>query len=343
MNQYSSREQCHWVGVDVASQTFDAALVRYHQHHPAVSLNSVPVRSFKRSPKGVEHLLTWLDKQGVEDQSLRVVMEATGHYSAELAMWMIEKRPSLCPAIANPYQTSCFIKSMNLRNKTDSLEARALGFYGVERQPVAYEVLSPEHAELRALSRCRDDLVRQQTRLKNQLKRHADSQTVRTLQEKRLAQFKDDIKHIQTAMKTLVKQHDALDSDIKLLCSICGIAFISAVMIIAELGDLRRFKKARPLTAFAGMSPRHHQSGTSIHRKSRLCKQGNPRVRQGLYLSAMVAIRGDNQFRQYYQKLIAQGKEKMVALGATMRKLLILMRAILITEKPFHPMGITCP
>lgn len=343
MNEYSSREQCHWVGADVAKDTFDASLVRYHQHYPATPLNTIPVQTFQRSKKGVQDFLTWLDSQGIGQDSVRVVMEATGHYSTELTMWMLDKRPSLCPAIANAFHTCSFIKSMGVRNKTDRLEARALGFYGVERQPVAYEILSPERNELRELSRCRDDLVRTRTRLKNQMKRHSDSTTVRDLQEKRLAQFKDDIKHIEEAMQALVAKHDALNHDIQLLSSICGIAFINATMIIAELGDLRRFKRARQLTAFAGMSPRHHQSGTSINGKSRLCKQGNPRVRQGLYLSAMVAIRSNNQFRDTYQNLIAQGKAKKVALIAIMRKLLLVMRIILINNQPFKPMGITCP
>jgi transposase len=342
MNKNNSRELCHWVGADVASKTFDASLVRYDQHFPATALAAIPVRTFQRTTKGVQGFLAWLDEQDLGGDSVRVVMESTGHYSTELAVWILAQRPSLCPAIANAFHTSSFIKSMGVRNKTDSLEARALGFYGVERQPIAYEPLTPERAELRELSRCRGDLVRQRTRLKNQMKRTTDSATVLSLQQEMLQRFKGDIKHIEDAMKTLVKKHGGLNHDIKLLSTTAGIAFISACTLIAELGDLRRFQRARQLTAFTGMSPRHHQSGTSINKRSTLCKQGNPRVRQTLYLCAMVAIRGDNQFRETYQHLIAQGKPKMVALIAIMRRLLIVLRAMLIKNQSFKPMGITC-
>lgn len=344
MNQQYNRNKempSHWVGADVAKKTFDAGLVRRGQHYPDTSLRAIPAKTFERSQKGVEAFLRWLDAQEMDGEKVRVVMEATGEYSTELAAWLLERHPALAPAIANPRHTSAFIKSMGVRNKTDRLEARALGFYGVERTPVAYEIPSPEHAELRELSRYRDALVRQRTRMKNQMKETGNSAFVKKNQAKRLRLLKDDIERVEKEMKRLVEAHPDLKRDVELLTSIYSVAFINATTILAELGDLRRFTLARQLTAFAGMSPRHHQSGSSIHGRSRLCKQGNPRVRQCLYLSAMAAIGGNNNFRTLYRKLIAQGKPKMVALGAVMRKLLTIMRAILIHNTPYQPLGIT--
>ncbi len=344
MNQNSSRNismGTHWVGADVAKSTFDAALVRCNQHYPDTPLREIPACTFERSSKGVQAFLSWLDAQGLDDTDVRVVMEATGNYSTELAVWMLSQRQTLRPAIANPRHTSAFIKSMGLRNKTDRLEARALGFYGVERRPLAYEAPSPEQAELRALSRYRDSLVRQRTALKNQMKETCGSTFVQKNQAKRLRLLTRDIERVEEQMKALVDQHEDLKRDIELLITIYGVAFINATTVLAELGDLRRFTLARQLSAFAGMSPRHRQSGTSIHGRSRLCKQGNSRVRQCLYLSALAAIRGNNQLRETYQRLLAQGKPRMVALGAIMRKLLTLMRAILISGKRYQPLGIT--
>ncbi len=344
MNENLSRKtivDTHWVGADVAKSTFDAALVRCEKHYPDTPLREIPACTFERSSQGVQAFLSWLDAQGVDDTGVRVVMEATGNYSTELAVWMLSQRQTLSPAIANPRHTSAFIKSMGLRNKTDRLEARALGFYGVERHPLAYEAPSPEQAELRALSRYRDRLVRQRTALKNQMNETCESTFVQKIQAKRLRLLTRDIERVEEQMKALVDQHEDLKRDIELLMSIYGVAFINATTVLAELGDLRRFTLARQLSAFAGMSPRHRQSGTSIHGRSRLCKQGNSRVRQCLFLSALAAIRGNNQLRETYQRLLAQGKPRMVALGAIMRKLLTLMRAILISGKRYQPLGIT--
>lgn len=339
MNRQFERNE-YWVGIDVAKATFDAAVVGPHQYYPDTPLRDIPVQSFARSEQGVGDLLDWLDTLLENKPPLRVVMEATGRYSTELALWIRARREPLQPAIVNPRYTSAFIKSMGVRNKTDRLEARALAFYGLERQPTAYQPPTPVETQLRELSRYRDFLVRQRTEAKNRQHESTLSPEVGKLQNKRLRLLNDDIVRVEQHMQRLVKDQTDLQRDIQLLSSIYGVAFINAVTIRAELGDLRRFRRARQLTAFAGLSPRHYQSGSSIHGRAHLCKQGNPRIRQCLYLSAMVAIQGENQFAQTYRQLLAQGKPRMVALGAIMRKLLVVMRAILISEKPYQPAGV---
>ncbi|PCJ49332.1 MAG: hypothetical protein COA73_05105 [Candidatus Hydrogenedentota bacterium] len=341
MKDAARRDLFHWVGMDVAKATFDAAMVLSHQHYPDTPLRDIPGATFARSREGVAKFLTWLDAFDVNPDEVRVVMEATGRYSSELAVWLLEIRPALCPAIAPPAYTAAFIKSLGVRNKTDRLEARALGFYGVERTPIPYEPMSAERAELRELNRYRDQLVRQRTAMKNRRHETCTSAFIQKNQTKRLRLLTGDITRVEQAMKELIEAHPELKRDMELLCTIYGIAFLTAATVLAELGDLRRFTYARQLTAFTGMSPSHRQSGTSIHGRSRLSKQGNPRIRQALYLSAMIAIKGDTPFRRIYRKLIAQGKPRMVALVAIMRKQLILMRAILISGKPYQPLGIT--
>jgi transposase len=160
----------YWVGLDVAKGTFDAALLRHGQQVRNTPLASVPVRSFARTPQGVEDFLAWLDEvlEGVRDTGLRCVMESTGRYSTELAVWLLERRPGLAPAIEAPQQTSAFMKSLGLRTMTDHVAARALALYGMERQPQAYQPASPLESELREVCRYRDTLVQQRTAMMNQ-------------------------------------------------------------------------------------------------------------------------------------------------------------------------------
>jgi len=332
--------EVHWVGLDVSKVTFDAALVRMGQKFPSTRLCDVPARSFERNCQGVECFLGWLSaltQNDAEQSRVRVAMEATGKYSIELAVWLLDQQPSLQPAIVCPSHTAAFIKSLGLRNKTDRLEARALAFYGVEREPVPYEPPTPELAELQALSRYRDTLVRESTAAGNRAEEASASKVVRRIQAKRLRLLEGDIKRIEAEMKRVVEAAPQIKHDIELLKSIYGVGFIVAVVIIAELGDLRRFGKARQLTAFAGVSPRIYQSGTSVSGRPRMCKKGNPRVRHVLYLSALVTIRGSNDLQRTYQRLLKEGKSPMAAIGAVMRKLLILMRALLITENTYDP------
>ena len=348
MNQDGSKEISvseYWVGVDVAKDSFDAALVRPGQKYPATPLRELPHNSFKRSPEGVRALLTWLDTllETPSDQyPIRVVMEATGNYSTTLAVWLCAQRPTLRPAIVNAYQTSAFIKSFNLRNKTDALDARALAFYGAERQPAAYEPLSPAQATLRDLSRHRDALVRQRVALTNRAKETEETAFVRQAQERLEKVFTREIKKTETQMKRIVEQSPELKRDVTLLETIYGVAFITATVILAELGDLRRFNLARQLTAYAGLCPRLFQSGSSVNGHPHLSKHGNSRARQALYLAAVTAIRGKSDLQHIYKSLIEKGKPRMVALGVIMRKLLTIMRAILISGKPYNPLWNTC-
>jgi len=328
-----------WIGADVCKKTFDAALVRAGQKYPATPLANVPVQSFARTPSGVNDFLQWMDALvGSDDAAPRVVMEATGRYSQELAVWMLEQRPTLAPAIAAPHQTAAFITSLGLRNKTDKMEARALAFYGMERQPAPYVPLTPHEAELQDLCRCRDFLVRQRVALANRAAETHASKTVQALERKRLRLLEADIERLEQAMRRVLDEAPELQRDVEALSTIYGVGFITATTVRAELGDLRRFSKARQLTAFAGLNPSLRQSGSSIHGRPRMSKKGNPRVRQCLYLAAMVAIQGHNDLQCCYLRLREEGLSGMAALGAVMRKLLVLMRAILISGKPYDPL-----
>ena len=92
-----------------------------------------------------------------------------------------------------------------------------------------------------------------------------------------------------------------------------------------HLHCLPLFTRSRQLTAFAGMSPKRRDSGTSVHGKPRLCKQARTRVRAALYLAASAAVRFNPDMKAFYERLLTQGKVRRVALGAVMRKLLVLM------------------
>lgn len=331
----------HWVGVDVSKQTFDAALVCHGQKWPATPLAEIPVRSFVRTLEGITEFLHWLDAlvaKKSSPSSVRVVMEATGRYSTELAVWLIAQRPALGPAIAPPHQTAAFIASLGLRNKTDKLEARALGFYGMERQPPPYTPLTPQEAQLRELARYRDFLVREHVAAANRAAETPVCKTVQHMEQKRLRLLEADIERIEQQMRLQANRCPDIQHDIELLCTIYGVGFITAATIRAELGDLRRFQKARQLAAYAGLNPSLRQSGSSVNGRPHMNKKGNPRVRQCLYLSAMVAIRGQNDLKRTYLQLREQGKSAMASIGAVMRKLLVLMRAILISGKPFDPL-----
>lgn len=109
---------------------------------------------------------------------------------------------------------------------------------------------------------------------------------------------------------------------------------------MGELGDLRDYPHPKALAAFVGVIPALSDSGTSVHEPAHMTKHGSSRVRHMLYLAAMASIRGDNTLARSYAHLVKEGKAPMVALGAVMRKLLVLGRTLLVSETDYDPKGL---
>ncbi len=128
-----------------------------------------------------------------------------------------------------------------------------------------------------------------------------------------------------------------LPNSSELLDSIPGIGETTAAVFLAEIVDIKQYKSARQIAAFAGLVPRERRSGTSVRGKVRLSKIGNARLRKALYFPAMTALRCSDFFKQWSSGMRARGKCKMSVIGAAMRKLIHLAYGVLKTGKPFDP------
>lgn len=332
-----------WAGLDVAKGTFHAALWIPGEDGRLLP-GDLPDKSFPRTQKGGEEFLSWADKKiaaawrerETPKPTLRVVLEATGPYSEPLAVWLLIERPTVSPAIISPDKTKAYAVSLGLRNKTDKVDARCLAQFGAERNPLAYEPPTPERRKLRALSRNRIEV--QTMRITEDLILESMEHTPLTekLARKRVKLLREHEELLEKEMKICVKESPELAKDIEELDAIYGVGFLTAATVVAELGDLRRFEKARHLTSFVGLTPCRCESGKSVKSRTRMSKRGNSWVRRALYMSAMSAARGDNDLADCYRRLKSTGKKDMEALGAVMRKLLILMRAVLISGQPYE-------
>lgn len=317
-----------WVGIDLAKATFQAAIWGHEELH------AMRVRAFPRHADGAKALLAWLRANSEPETRIGFVMEATATFAMELATWLLALDPSLHIAIVNPMQTSAFLRSLGLRNKTDDLDARALARYGADRRPAPWEKPTPEMMALQDLVRIRMDLVNARTAMTLRLRDHERTSKTATKAMVRVVQtLSAQILALEAEIRNLLDACAALSRQGKRLDSIIGVGLITAVTVLAELGDLGRFARSRQLTAFAGLSPRRRDSGTSVHGKSRLCKQGSARVRAVLYLAASAAVRFNPDLKALYVRMIGMGKPKRVALGAVMRKLLVLMRAVIKADR----------
>lgn len=319
-----------WVGMDISKPFFDVALWG-DQPFAAMVLSRFP-----RTKEGAAAFLDWLQQQSREVAGL--TMEWTGNYSRELAEWLQHLRQDWPVSLVNPALVRSFGKSYGLRNKTDHVDARLLALYGQERKPQSWHQPEPEQDQLQSLFRTRAKLERLLVSLRCRKEESLNlSPVARDAQTAVLEALTTQIKVLERAARDVMQSHSRMKQDLALLLSIPGVGPITAMAVMAEAGDLRRFRRGRQLTAFLGVSPRRNQSGISIHGRTRMCRTGGKFVRPVLYMSALSTTNCKGPLAEFYQRLVGQGKAGRAALGAVMRKMLLVMRAVLIQNAPYQP------
>lgn len=319
-----------WSGIDVAKETFEASWVDAQSR--VEEFGRIAHAKFARSAEGVRQYLQWLDRQAAgQAVEVRGVMEATGRYSLELIAWLLAQRPELEPALLHPKQARHFQKSLGLRNKTDAVDARALGLMGRQRRPPGWQAPAPEYQQLRELVRQRRSLVQMQVSEGQRLQENPPSKVVQRVLRSHIRHLEKLQQRLEKSIRQVVEGSDQLSGDIERLCTIPGVGWVVAVTVLAELGDLRRFRRSRQVSAAAGLSPSNRESGKMV-KPAHIHREGSAEVRSVLYMGALAACRKpDNHLARTYLHLMEDnGLCKMQAVVAVMRKTLVIMRVLLL-------------
>jgi transposase len=279
-------------------------------------------RTIRNTPKDLALFARQLDP------TCLVICEATGGYELTLLAAMVEAGIPVHRADAR--KVKAFIRSHGTLAKTDRLDAAALARYGADRDTglSRWKPIDPQRAALHALVQARQDLVTSRTAHKNRCAAPG-SEPARPFLEKTVAALDVQIKAIEQAIKAEIRANPMLSKAVKVLCSICGVGFLTAAGLLAlmpELGTLNR----RQIASLGGLAPHPWQSGQTD--KYRFIRGGRRDVRAILFMAALSASRFNTTLRAFYLQLLARGKLKRVALTAVMRKLLITCNALLRRE-----------
>jgi transposase len=135
--------------------------------------------------------------------------------------------------------------------------------------------------------------------------------------------------------RRVLEADPVLAESYRLLLTVPGIGPTSALQLLAEVALLSGDLDVRQWVAYAGLDPRVYDSGSSVHKKVRISKAGNRRLRRALFMPALVAVRYEPHLRSFYQRLVRAGKTKMQALVAVMRKLLHGLYGMLKYRQPY--------
>jgi transposase len=200
---------------------------------------------------------------------------------------------------------------------------------------------APEVRALQALVSRLEALHQMHTQEENRL---ATAQPlIRGSIEKIIGLLDAEIAALKQQIRDHIDGHPGLREQARLLESIPGVGAATIAQLLAVLGDLTRFKSARQLAAFLGLTPRQRQSGSSVLGKTRMAKMGHSQLRKALFFPAIVATRFNPLVRAFAQRLAQTGKSKMAIVGAAMRKLVHIIFGVLKSGRPFDPtMHVAC-
>jgi len=263
------------------------------------------------------------------------VMEATGYYHLKLAYFLQEE--GVAVSVENPLKVKRFIQMKLSKIKTDKSDAKQLYEYGVNQDPALWQGNSEIQQESLQLLRLLSLYTKQSTQIKNKI--HGESvlgnpsKAVDQSLKLQLKRLKKEMEKIESILELKVKK--VHKESLTLLQSIPGIGKKTALLLLVLTDGFNRFNSSKELCSYAGLTPIIRQSGSSVRGKSRISKIGNPRLRNLLFMCSFNACKYNKACKALYDRIVAKGKSKKLALIAVCNKLLKQAFAIVKSGLPY--------
>ena len=315
----------HAVGIDVSKRKLDVCVVKGEKFKTKVVPNTA---------EGHQTLDHWLRARDLDPQ-VPVCLESTGPYSEAVATALADA--GWCVSVVNPARVKGYAQSQLARNKTDTVDARFLALYAQRAELEPWTPPDPALRELRALVERLQALLDMRQQELNRLEAIGQSEAgqVAGMVREHVAWLDRQIARVESDIDDHIDGHPQLKRDAELIRSIPGIGEKTAARILAYIGDVRRFRSAKALAAFVGVTPRQRTSGTSVRGRTMLSRAGSGPARRALYMPGIVAVRHNPVIIALAERLRERGLAPKAIVGASMRKLVHLIYGVVCSGTPF--------
>lgn len=303
----------HWLGIDVSKARLDLAV------RPSGEQWQVP-NAEPAFPALVARLQTLAPTL--------IVLEATG--GLERPVVAVLAAAGLPVAVVNPRQVRDFARALGRLAKTDALDAQVLAEFGERLQPPVRPLPAATTRELQALVGRRRQLVEMLTAERN--RHHAAAGRVRELIATHLTWLEQQLADLDGDLDQTIQASPAWQVQADLLRSVPGVGPQLSRTLLAQLPELGQLNR-KQIAALVGVAPLNRDSGTL--RGKRTSWGGRATVRTGLYMATLSAVRYNATLQPFYQRLLAAGKPKKLALVAGMHKLLLILNAVVRSQQPW--------
>lgn len=326
-------ETTYFLGIDVAKKTLQAALT--------VDGRAMVDYQLENGKKGIKSFFKDLFKQGgFASGQLVVCIEHTGIYCNHLLDVLVEMKIKLCVESALQIKRSQGLK----RGKTDKVDARRIAQY-LYKNKNEINLWQPPRREVQALKqllKLRERLIR----MKNQLavplregRQYIEETVFKEIMRSCKSSIKvleQDILRVEKQIREIVSKDPAIQHQMRICTSITGIGNITALHVIITSGEFQLITDPKKYACYTGVAPFEHTSGTSVRGKTRVSKMANMGVKRLLHLAAMSARQHNAELRHYYERKIAQGKNKMSVLNAVRNKLITRIFSCVLNDRMYQ-------
>jgi transposase len=320
----------NFVGIDISKHTLDLALIR----SGAASFR------FKvdNTKKGIAKIKKHLIEQGAEmTADTLVVMEHTGLYQRQLVSWLAESGVQICVEMPMRIKTSIGLR----RGKTDTLDAQRIAEYGYKNR----ETLNLWKHPRKALLRVQDLLTNRERLIKARLvllvpiremkQLGQESKYFERLNKQAVDGIEKSIEKIEKEIDATVSMDTQLQKQTDLLRSIPGIGRITALHLVCSTNEFTNYAEGKKLACYAGVAPFEHQSGISVKGKTRVHPMANKTLKKYLHLAAVSTLSRQTELKEYFDRKVEQGKNKMLVINAIRNKLVLRAAAVIKRQQPY--------
>lgn len=264
-------------------------------------------------------------------EDLHFVLEATGGYEKKFVHFLLSR--AIAVSVVNPKRVRDFAKALGILAKNDKIDARVIRQFATVADLVLVEQKSQVDERLMSLIKRRKQLLKHQTTEKQYLETTADKE-VRLSIQAFLKSLAEQIEALDRTIQRLMQADVTYNTQKQLLVNVEGIGEQTASAILIQLPELGQLSN-RQIAALAGVAPFCNDSGERKGKK--IIFGGRKEIRSALYMPMLCAIQHNKIIKAFYDRLIANGKTRKVAVIACMRKLLCILNAMLKNNTAWDP------
>jgi len=307
----------HFFGVDISKKTVDITLISEQDNVH---------KQFANDAEGMDLLLKWIEELNLDFSEILFCMEATGLYCFTLTHFLAEKAIDVWIEHAAQIKKSTALA----RGKNDKVDSQRIALYATKHldRLRLWKPISATLEKIKHLATLRERIVDTQKRLIvpiNEFKEVGNLEMAKLLTKsikKTMDALEKDLTNIEKQMLQILSNDVDLSDKYYFAKSVVGIGFVSAINLMIYTNGFTEMNDVRALACYCGVAPFGYDSGSSIKRKPKVHFMANKKLKCNLHMAALAAVKVDTDLKHYYERKVAEGKNKMSVLNAIRNKLL---------------------